>query len=364
MTKESHPILSFCIPTYNNVNELEATLESMIPQVLQSKERIEIVISDNCSQDGTRDLVKKYMTSYPFITYDRNLENLGPGRNIFKTIEMASGELVWLMGDDELLPGALEHVLDALSRVGKPYPSETYVNWIHQWPESYRGNRTKLESQANAKVKEDIQLSDIESYLRLRAPYFPYLSAHILDRTLIDLVALRPFADSRWFQVYVVMLNLHKNPKSLHIAKPCVLDRPGNPQKPRVIPPDPWPGKIYTQITNVFHDMVEMGVIKEAIAREIISEIYGYIFCDRTPLSSLLHNKLKAFSKGPEQEAYRMIYRATLASASPMHRCLAQASPIWLLWLGFKLHPRARSRRVIAKIKDGCRTSSALICRL
>ena len=133
--------LSFCIPTYNNVNELELTLESMIPQIMEVKEPIEIVIADNCSEDSTQGLVEKYRALYSFITYNRNSENIGPGRNMFKAIEIASGDLVWLMGDDELLPGVLQHVLNAIVKVGKPYPSATYVNWIHQWPPSYQGNR-------------------------------------------------------------------------------------------------------------------------------------------------------------------------------------------------------------------------------
>ena len=350
MTKDSSPILSFCIPTYNNRNELELTLESMIPQILEMEDQIEIVISDNCSEDNTQGLVEKYMALYSFITYNKNSENIGPGRNMFKAIELASGDLVWLMGDDELMPGALQHVLDAIVKVGKPYPSNTYVNWIHRWPKSYQGNRAKWETQTNARVKEDILVNDIESYFKFRAPYFAFMSAHILDRSLIDLDILRSFADTRWPQVAILIMNLNKNPKSLHIAKPCVLDIYENYEKPRAMSRDPMSRDVFEQLFYVLHDLVEMGEIKEAIARQAVLECYGYIFCDHTDLWSILDFKLKGSFQGDlEHSAHRLMYVATLANISPIRSLIIKTIPIILLRLVQKIRLGKVLRRILLR---------------
>ena len=47
------PILSLCIPTYNRANILEKTI-SIIVSCRSFDSDVELVISDNCSTDNTR----------------------------------------------------------------------------------------------------------------------------------------------------------------------------------------------------------------------------------------------------------------------------------------------------------------------
>ena len=51
-------LLSICIPTYNRETYLAKTLDSIVNQnIFLSSDDINIVISDNCSTDGTEALV-------------------------------------------------------------------------------------------------------------------------------------------------------------------------------------------------------------------------------------------------------------------------------------------------------------------
>ena len=47
------PLVSICIPTYNRVEQLKITMESIMAQPEFREGKVEIVISDNASDDDT-----------------------------------------------------------------------------------------------------------------------------------------------------------------------------------------------------------------------------------------------------------------------------------------------------------------------
>lgn len=106
--------LSICIPTYNRAGLLRETLDSIL---VQDRDGLEIVICDNASPDGTPGVVEEYRGRFRRLTYFRWPENMGVDRNFLKTVEIASGEYCWLMGDDDQLEaGALDHIFALLDK--------------------------------------------------------------------------------------------------------------------------------------------------------------------------------------------------------------------------------------------------------
>ena len=105
------PQLSLCIPTYNRALLLREALEAIAGQGDAALfERIEIIVSDNASPDGTSDVVNTITQQYPCLklAYFRQPENVGVNQNIYDVVQRASGEFVWILSDDDvLLPGAL-----------------------------------------------------------------------------------------------------------------------------------------------------------------------------------------------------------------------------------------------------------------
>jgi glycosyltransferase involved in cell wall biosynthesis len=97
-------ILSIAIPTFNGSAYILDTLDSIQNQLDDCKSKIEIVISDNASNDGTDILIKNYQrNSTVKIVYSKNSENLGFDKNVDFCIQKSSGKYVWLLGDDDLL---------------------------------------------------------------------------------------------------------------------------------------------------------------------------------------------------------------------------------------------------------------------
>lgn len=113
----SFPLLSICIPTYKRVDCLRQCLASIIDQFNDPsvRERVEVVISDNASNDGTEQLIKEYQKEFSNIYYYKNSENIGHDGNVLNVAEKAKGYYVWFLGDDDaLFPDALGYLLEKL----------------------------------------------------------------------------------------------------------------------------------------------------------------------------------------------------------------------------------------------------------
>lgn len=124
------PLLSICIPTFNRAESLRLLLENISNECSSHLDKIEIVISDNASTDHTADVVHAY-SRLP-IRYRKNKTNIGGAGNILTSAaDIATGEFVWIVGDDDLiLPGGLAHILDSI--IKNPQIDYHYINfgWI------------------------------------------------------------------------------------------------------------------------------------------------------------------------------------------------------------------------------------------
>lgn len=92
------PLLSICIPTYNRSKYLKNSIESIICQQEFLDGRVEIVVSDNASEDDTYSAVKAYTDRYQNVFYHRNRENIRD-RNFPMALSQAHGVLRRLCND-------------------------------------------------------------------------------------------------------------------------------------------------------------------------------------------------------------------------------------------------------------------------
>lgn len=93
-----NPKVTVIIPTFN---QAQFILEAVESALFQSYENIEIVISDDCSTDNTREVLQEVLLDKR-VKYFKNSNNIGRVNNYRKTlIERATGEwVVNLDGDD------------------------------------------------------------------------------------------------------------------------------------------------------------------------------------------------------------------------------------------------------------------------
>jgi len=85
----------------------------------QTERRIEIIVSDNASDDGTADAVRTLARGDGRIRYVRNERNLGMVGNWNRCLAEARAPLMCLLSDDDTLaPAAVATGLDLLNRYG------------------------------------------------------------------------------------------------------------------------------------------------------------------------------------------------------------------------------------------------------
>ena len=113
---KNQPLLSITIPTWNRAECLAEGLARLQNQITDIEDdELEIFISDNGSDDNTKEVVESFMRLGLPITYNRNEKNMGCDYNFLKCAENAHGKYIVIMGDDDYFkPGALRLILDIL----------------------------------------------------------------------------------------------------------------------------------------------------------------------------------------------------------------------------------------------------------
>ncbi|WP_114781598.1 glycosyltransferase family 2 protein [Botryobacter ruber] len=144
------PLVTVGMVTYNSSKYVRHAIESVLSQ---SYENLELVICDDCSTDGTWEIIKSFNDSR--IRAHRNFKNLREYPNRNQVIDFALGEyLIFIDGDDILYPHGLEYM----------------VTMLHAFPDS----AVAVCRPWNEKVLFPLEVSPIEIYS------FEYLGTGIM----------------------------------------------------------------------------------------------------------------------------------------------------------------------------------------
>lgn len=100
-------LLSLLLPTYNRLNRFKELVEYLQNEKIFEYDDLEIIISNNCSTDGTAEYIDS-LDQNKFTIFNQE-SNLGLIGNIRFLITKASGKYIWVMGDNDKF---YDHVID------------------------------------------------------------------------------------------------------------------------------------------------------------------------------------------------------------------------------------------------------------
>lgn len=122
------PNISVLITSFNQKSYICEAIQSVIEQTMKP---FEIIVADDCSTDGSQEIIKKFELEYPnLIRAFYNKRNIGRPKNKNFAQKQIRGDLItWLDGDDRFLPEKLEKEYMALKR--NQTAKIIYSNFFH-----------------------------------------------------------------------------------------------------------------------------------------------------------------------------------------------------------------------------------------
>lgn len=253
--------LSVAIPTYNGAKYIREALDSIITQLDDIDEKIEIVISDNASTDNTYDIVKEYQKKYPhFITYYKNDENLGPDRNYDLAVRKAKGKFVWLFSDDDKIrDGGIKKALDVINKY--PNIAAIFMNY---------------ESLLPLNCNQDCLCSNGNDFFNKTSFKNGLVSSNIIKKSIWESIDTSKYFYTNWIHFGVLIEALSKS-SGFIVSHPFV----GRILKIGTIRPR-WGEKgsfIYVgfRLVKIFKNMNKYDYKKDTITKGIFVVKRGYL---------------------------------------------------------------------------------------
>lgn len=186
--------LTIGIPTYNRETKVLQLLKFLHQELFDfyEKDCIEIIVSDNCSTDNTYrllcDVQNSHSLCYNFIL-NKNKTNEGIIGNQIVLHNLANGNYVWIMGDDDIYhEGIIKHVY---AEINKNEYSFIFIN--HCIYSRYIGDNSYIPSMLDG---VDINRTDKNVLLDITEKYgtpLMYISATIHKKRHI-----KELFDKKW----------------------------------------------------------------------------------------------------------------------------------------------------------------------
>lgn len=235
----SSPLLSICIPTYNQADRVGLFLESILPEV---NGRFEILICDDSQVDSTENVVRKYKEKLP-IKYWRRTDQRGVDSALLSLLGAATGEYVWWFGDDILNQGAIERITQFIDTT----PELAFV-WLNSEDETDSESKTFGRCQTRIFFARD-ELLDYDIGL------LGFITAIIFKRTLAmnAMHAAERYVGTSFVSLYIVLSVLQGRGLCAMIGESCFKSQPKPSGEVR------WYDQIQVFGVNLFNICKENG---------------------------------------------------------------------------------------------------------
>lgn len=203
--------ISICIPQYNRAKLLIKAIKRIENQTYHN---IEIVVSDDCSQDDTVKRIQELQKSFKYpIILSINEKNTGYDRNYRKCIELATGDYAIVIGNDDSIfePNAIEYLVNFLKE--NDYPEIGYCNYVEDKDQSFVVERA---------LSTKVHGSGIEVAIK-NCNGFSFVGGLIYKKEAFDQYNTSKHDGSIFSQMYMGLLMIASGCRLFTIQKPLVL---------------------------------------------------------------------------------------------------------------------------------------------
>lgn len=172
-------VLSLCFPTYNRGWCMKEQIERLKSCPKETLDKMEIIISDNCSTDETQQIVEDAIADGFVCRYIRNETNLGMDGNFVSCFRKARGKYVWLLGDDDTI------IIDSLVQIVKLLDVSEEYGLLHLY-------------QKDDLQQDVIYVNDKDKMIKYVSYYITFISANIVNTKYVPQVNFEKYMGT-WF---------------------------------------------------------------------------------------------------------------------------------------------------------------------
>jgi glycosyltransferase involved in cell wall biosynthesis len=183
MNSTQTPLITLIIPTRERCETLRFTLQSAVEQ---RSANFEIIVCDNFSQDGTRQVVDA--VTDPRVRYVNPGKRLSMCDNWDFALQFARGAYVIFIGDDDaVMPGGIDRLATLIGEC--PRDSYMWRTSTYVWP--IDGRKATVEYLSEAQPAHEMDLRQLAAfviahggwkYYRIPGSYHAAVSRRIFDR--------------------------------------------------------------------------------------------------------------------------------------------------------------------------------------
>jgi glycosyltransferase involved in cell wall biosynthesis len=339
------PLVSVQMLAYNHAPHIRKAVEGVISQ--RTDFPFELIIGEDCSTDGTRDIVFGYERAYPeIVRVVTSEENVGMHRNVLRTQEACRGDILAFCEGDDFWHDPLKLQTEVDFLVQNPEYGLTHCNY-----DTYEVATGRLRRNA---ITCQIPLQDDRAYVEvlLRRRRIMTLTVCV-RRNLLEAVVREqpectdetwPMGDTqRWLEI-CRLTKVKYFPKAM--ATYNFLEESASQSR------DPVKAFRFTEKAGelIFHYLKKYPIqpelekqVRQRIGREVLA--MAYLASDRDKASYWLR-QLRETAHTVPMDAY-LYYLGTAGACG----ALAAKPGIWLLSNGRKFTDKVRefSRRYITK---------------
>ena len=221
MPATDKPLITFALLAYNQAQFIGEAVTSAFSQTYSP---LEIVLSDDCSKDGTFAIMRSMCDAYagPHRTkLNRNPQRRGIGGHLDAVMELSRGELILLgAGDDISLPDRTETIFQAWDlfarRATSIYSDYTSIS------ESGKPLESGRESEPSHETRCEEEVSTLLSFVESLKPVVCGCT-HAFAPRLFSLFG--PLTDSVTYEDLALSFRSYAVGSVLHVNRPLVLYR-------------------------------------------------------------------------------------------------------------------------------------------
>jgi len=220
---KNEKLLTIGIPTYNGSKYIASTIATIYSQDGYSKDEVEILISDNNSDDNTKQIISELQKQYPdTISYYLNKTNIGYDKNVNNLFKKASGKYVQILGDDDYFTSN-SSLSELIEQLRKNDFSVLLFSSIFE-------NIDSCKKTTNIITKENTACHDGNEFFKISKWSTAAVSSIVVKKDLWNGVNLTKYFATQWIHIGALVHVLSSKSQSFIFSNPIVTIRIGNPR--------------------------------------------------------------------------------------------------------------------------------------